>query len=636
MATIGDSTKKSNSMLMLLGALGVVFGDIGTSPLYTIQECVNPVHGIPASVEANLMGLMSLIFWALMMVITIKYVVFVMRADNRGEGGSMALLALLPESVKMRAPGKVGFTAILVIIAASLLFGDGVITPAISVLSAVEGLKLISPTFEPYVVPLTVSILVGLFYFQKNGTEKIGNAFGPIMMVWFLCLGALGIMHLFDAPRILRAVSPGYAIEFLRDNGLHSFRTLGSVVLAVTGGEALYGDMGHFGRVPIRKAWLFIVFPCLLLNYFGQAAFLIAHPESANNPFYEMVPNSLLYPMVILATLATVIASQAMITGAFSLTSQAIRLGYFPRLTVKHTSEHGEGQIYVPFINLVLAVLCIALVVIFQASTKLAAAYGLAVTGTMTITSIVFFQVTRHKWKWNPLYSWLFLAVFLTIDLHFLTATAFKFFDGGWIPVFIGIFFFLVMWLWRVGRSLLARHFMRSAEPLDAFLDNLEKEVPYRIPGIGVFLASDPNGVPPVVLRMVRRFHTLHANILLLTVTSETVPYFCRGGKCEDDRVEVQTLGKGFHRVLVRYGYMEMPDIPSIMEKALLKLEMNANLKELVYVLGHETFVEQDSGEMNRFQQGIFSFLSRNARNATDYFKLPPDQVIELGTHIDL
>ncbi len=623
-------------MLMLLGALGVVFGDIGTSPLYTIQECVNPVHGVPAAVQANLFGLVSLIFWALILVVTIKYVVFVMRADNRGEGGSMALLALLPESLKMRGPGKVGITSILVIIGASLLFGDGVITPAISVLSAVEGLKLVSPAFESYVVPLTVSILVGLFYFQKNGTEKIGNAFGPIMMLWFLCLGLLGLYHLFDAPQIIRALSPFYAVDFFRENGLHSFRTLGSVVLAVTGGEALYGDMGHFGRMPIRKAWLYIVLPCLLLNYFGQGAFLIAHPESATNPFYGMVPGSLLYPMIVLATMATVIASQAMITGAYSLTSQAIRLGYFPRLTVKHTSEHGEGQIYVPFINLTLAVLCIALVITFQASTKLAAAYGLAVTGSMTITSLVFFQVTRHRWKWRPFYSWLFLIFFLSIDLHFLVANLFKFLDGGWIPVFIGSFFFVVMLLWKVGRSLLARHFMRSAEPLDAFLENLEKEVPYRIPGIGVFLASDPNGVPPVVLRMVKRFHSLHANILLLTVTSETVPYFCRGGKCEDDRVEVQTLGKGFHRVLVRYGYMEMPDIPSIMEKALLKLEMNANLKELVYVLGHETFVEQDSGEMNRYQQGIFSFLSRNARNATDYFRLPPDQVIELGTHIDL
>jgi KUP system potassium uptake protein len=636
MATTGDSTKKSNSMLLVLGALGIVFGDIGTSPLYTIQECVNPVHGVSASVQANLFGLVSLIFWALMMIVTLKYVVFMMRADNRGEGGIMALLALLPENVKMRGPGKVGITGILVIIGAALLFGDGVITPAISVLSAVEGLKVVSPALEAWVVPLTLLILIALFAFQKHGTEKIGNAFGPIMLVWFACLGILGLMQIAHFPGVIQALSPVYAVDFFELHGWHAFRMLGSVVLAVTGGEALYADMGHFGKIPIRKAWLYIVFPCLVLNYLGQAAFLITHPDSTGSPFFNMVPQSFLYPMIALATLATVIASQALISGAYSLTSQAIRLGYFPRLTVKHTSEHGEGQIYIPFINLTLAILCIALVLVFQESSKLAAAYGLAVTGTMTITSLVYFQVTRHKWKWKPALSWLVLLVFLAFDIPFFLANVLKFVDGGWIPVFIGSFFFLVMLLWKMGRSLLARHFMRSAEPLDAFLNDLEKQVPYRIPGTGVFLASDPNGVPPVVLRMVRRFHSLHANILLLTVTSETVPYFCRGGKCEDDRVEVQNLGKGFHRVLVRYGYMEMPDIPSIMEKALVKLEMNANLKELVYVLGHETFVEQESGEMNRYQQGIFSFLSRNARNATDYFKLPPDQVIELGTHIDL
>jgi KUP system potassium uptake protein len=499
----------------------------------------------------------------------------------------------------------------------------------------VEGLKVVSPALDSYVVPLTLGILVALFAFQKHGTEKIGNAFGPIMLLWFLSIAFLGLIHIKDNPAILGALSPIHAVHFFKEHDWHAFRMLGSVVLAVTGGEALYADMGHFGRIPIRKAWIFIVFPCLILNYLGQGAFLLNHPESGASPFYNMIPSHLLYPMIALATLATVIASQALISGAYSLTSQAIRLGYFPRLTVKHTSEHGEGQIYLPFINLTLAVLCISLVLAFRESSKLAAAYGLAVTGTMTITSLVFFQVTRHRWKWNPILAWGVLIMFLSFDLPFFGANLFKFLDGGWIPVFIGSFFFLVMWLWKVGRSLLARHFMQTAQPLDHFMENLETEVPYRIPGVGVFLASDPRGVPPVVLRMVRRFHSLHQSVLLLTVTSETVPYFCKG-KCEDDRVEVENLGKGFYRVLVRYGYMEIPDIPAIMGKALEKLNLQFDLSQLIYVLGHETFVEQDSGEMNRYQQGIFSFLSRNARNATDYFKLPPDQVIELGTHIDL
>ena len=627
--------KKTNFLLLSLGALGVVFGDIGTSPLYTLQECVNPEHGVTAQVPANLFGLVSLIFWSLMMVVTLKYVFFMMRADNRGEGGIMALLALLPDRLKVPSPGKMGLSAVLVIAGAALLFGDGVITPAISVLSAVEGLKVVSPAFESYVVPLTVVILIALFSVQKRGTEQIGNAFGPIMLLWFSCLGLLGVRHIFDAPEVLRALSPTYAVQFFRDHGFHAFRMLGSVVLAVTGGEALYADMGHFGRSPIKTAWIFIVFPCLILNYLGQGAFLITHPEMATNPFYGMVPPHFLYPMIALATLATVIASQALISGAYSLTSQAIRLGYFPRLTVKHTSEHGEGQIYLPFINTTLAILCIALVLLFQASSKLASAYGLAVTGTMTITSIVFFQVTRHRWNWKPIYSWGALLMFLSFDIPFFIANLFKFVDGGWIPVFIGTFFFVVMWNWKVGRSLLARHFVRSSKPLNEFLRTLNETIGYRIPGTGVFLASDPSGVPPVVMRMVGRFNALHEKVILLTVTSETVPYFCRN-KDESNRVEVHELSKGFFRVIVHYGYMEMPDIPKIMAEAFRKLEMNYVPKDILYVLGHETFVEENSGEMNRYQQGIFSFLSRNARNATDYFKLPADQVIELGTHIDL
>ena len=633
---MSSKTSTRRILPLTLGALGVVFGDIGTSPLYTIAECVNPVHGVSAAVSSNLYGLVSLIFWSLMMVVTFKYIFFLMRADNRGEGGIMALMALLPDHLKVPRPGQVGVAALFVIAGASLLFGDGVITPAISVLSAVEGLKVVSPKLDPFVVPLTVLILLALFGVQKTGTHKIGSYFGPIMLIWFGVLGTLGLVHIFDAPEVLHALSPAYAIDFFREHGTHAFRMLGSVVLAVTGGEALYADMGHFGRKPIQVAWLFLVFPCLILNYLGQGALLISHPEFASNPFYSMVPGQLLYPMIFLATAATVIASQALISGAYSLSSQAIRLGFFPRLTVKHTSEEGEGQIYVPFINTALAILCIALVLQFQASSKLAAAYGLAVTGTMTITSLIFFLVTRYRWRWNPFLSFGVLILFLSFDLPFFIANSLKFLDGGWIPVFIGTFFFLIMWTWKMGRSLLSRHFEINSPPLEEFLANLRVRVNYRVPGTGVFMASNSTGVPPVVMRMVNRFRSLHQRVILLTVTSENVPYACKP-TCEDDRVQVAELSQGFYRVIIRYGFMELPDIPKVMRIAFQKLELpDSETDEILYVLGHETFVERNAGEMSRAKQAIFSFLSRNARNATDYFGLPPQQVLELGTQIDL
>lgn len=626
---------KGSFGLLTLGALGVVFGDIGTSPLYTVQECVNPTHGVSADIASNLFGIVSLIFWAMMMIVTLKYIFFLMRADNRGEGGIMALLALLPEKLKVPYPGKMGTAAILVIAGAALLFGDGVITPAISVLSAVEGIKIAAPGLDHFVVPITVAILVLVFWLQKHGTEKIGALFGPIMLLWFATIGGLGLMQIIEAPGVLKALSPTYAIDFFIQHQWHAFRMLGSVVLAVTGGEALYADMGHFGKKPIRAAWIFLVFPCLILNYLGQGALLIQHPELSGNPFYGMVPPGLLYPLIGLATFAAVIASQAMISGAFSLTNQAIRLGYFPRVTVKHTSEKGEGQIYVPFINQTLAVLSIVLVFQMQTAGKLAAAYGLAVTGTMIITSIVFYLVTKYHWKWHPLASFSVLALFLSFDIPLFAANLLKFFDGGWIPFFVGAGFFIVMWLWKVGRSLLARHFITNSPPIDKFLEHLDHKVSYRIPGTAVFLASNSNGVPPVVMRMVKRFHALHKTVILLTVTSENVPYCCPDGE-DQNRVDVEDLGQGFYRVIVRYGFMEIPNIPKVMEKAFQKLDLYYWARDILYVLGHETFVEHNRGSMPKMQQTIFAFLSRNARNATDYFGLPSEQVIELGTQIDL
>ena len=630
-----DHSNQKRILPLTLGALGVVFGDIGTSPLYTLQECVNPEHGVAASLDTNIYGLVSLIFWSLMMIVTFKYIFFLMRADNRGEGGIMALMALLPDHLKVPSPGKVGMAALFVIAGAALLFGDGIITPAISVLSAVEGLKVVSPDLEHFVVPLTVLILIALFSVQRKGTHQIGSYFGPVMLVWFSTIGILGLIRIFDAPRVLQALSPSYAIHFFSSHGFHAFRMLGSVVLAVTGGEALYADMGHFGRKPIQIAWLYLVFPCLILNYLGQGALLLTHPELGSNPFYGMVPQSLLYPMIILATIATVIASQALISGAYSLSSQAIRLGFFPRLTVKHTSAEGEGQIYVPLINSILAILCVALVLMFQASSKLASAYGLAVTGTMTITSVIFFLVTRHRWKWNAFSSYGILFLFLCFDLPFLTANSLKILDGGWIPLFVGIFFFLIMWIWKIGRSLLGRHFYLTSIPMDDFMANLKALVKFRIPGTGIFMASTSSGVPPVLMRMVNRFHSLHETVILLTVTSENVPFYCQK-KPEEDRVEVFALTHGFYRVIVRYGFMESHDIPKCMAVAIEKLALKTNQSDILYVLGHETFVEYNSGQMSRTKQAIFSFLSRNARNATDYFGLPPGQVIELGTQIDL
>ncbi len=630
-------TVKNNQRLwpLTLGALGVVFGDIGTSPLYTIQECIHPVHGIATDNSANLFGVASLIFWALFIVVSVKYILVLMKADNRGEGGIFALLALLPENLKVPYPGKLGFMAVLVIIGAALLFGDGMITPAISVLSAMEGLRVIAPGLNDFVLPLTVSILFGLFWVQKKGSGKIGAWFGPVMIIWFSVIGLLGLRQVVQTPFILKALSPVYAIQFFADNGWHGFRLLGAVVLAITGGEAMYADMGHFGKKPIRVAWFAIVFPCLLLNYLGQAAFLVQNPTAVQNTFYNLVPAFMNIPMLILATFATIIASQAMISGAFSLTHQAVRLGYFPRVTVKHTSNEQEGNIYVPLINWTIAAACIALVLMFKSSSALASAYGLAVTGQMIIASIVFYAVTRYRWNWNPILSFGILVLFLTFDIPFLLANSVKFFDGGYVPVFIGFFFFMMMLIWKQGRSLLHRHFMTNSPPLDKFLEHLEKRVSYRIPGTAVFMASASKGVPPVVLRMVKRFHVLHKTVVLLTVTSEDVPYIRTEG---DDgcRIDVEDMGKGFYRVIVRYGFMEEPNIPAIMSKAFEKLNMHYWERDLLYILGHETFVDHHGGSLPPFRQAIFALLSRNARNATDYFRLPPDQVIELGTQIDL
>lgn len=485
---------------LTLGALGVVYGDIGTSPLYSLAECFGP-HGVQATEQANVFGVLSLFFWSLTLVVTFKYVTILMRADNHGEGGIMALLSLVPETQRRLVGKNIGWVTMLVLVGAALLFGDGVITPAISVLSAVEGLKLVNEDLGQWVVTITTVILLGLFAIQKGGTGPLGKLFGPIMLVWFAVLGALGLYHLVQEPRILAAISPHYGLAFFLHHKLHAFALLGSVVLCVTGGEALYADMGHFGKSPIRVAWGGMVFPSLLLNYFGQGALLLRHPDLSGAPFYSMVSSpTARIPLVLLATAATIIASQALISAVFSLTHQAMRMGYFPRVAVRHTSHEMEGQIYVASMNWALAAACILLVLVLRESTKLAAAYGLAVSGTMAITSVILFSVTRNTWKWPAWRSWALLLLFLSFDLPFLGATCLKFFDGGWIPLLMGALVLAVMVLWTVGRNLLRENY-QSRQLSDAqWIAQLQSHPPVRTPGLGIYLASSADLTPPSLM----------------------------------------------------------------------------------------------------------------------------------------
>jgi KUP system potassium uptake protein len=628
---------------LVLGAVGIVFGDIGTSPLYAFKECITGEHPMPAT-AGNVLGVLSLIVWSLTLVVTVKYLAFVMRADNDGEGGILALLALTPE--RMRGRGKsIGFVALLVIAGAALLYGDGMITPAISVLSAVEGLGAEATALKQYVVPITCVLLLGLFVIQSRGTDKIGKFFGPIMVLWFVTIGALGAYHLTRNLHVFAAVNPLHAYEFFLHHKLRGITVLGGVVLTITGGEALYADMGHFGSKSIRVAWLALVFPALLLAYFGMGAIVLLDPSAASNPFYAMVPRGpATYALVALATAATIIASQALISGAFSLTNQAVQLGFFPRVTIKHTSGTAEGQIYVPEINWLLAIACLALVVWAQESTKLAAAYGIAVTGTMAITSIVFFVVVHQTWKW-PLWKALPLLVFfLSFDIPFFVANATKFMSGGYVPVVIGATFFTMMVVWRRGRRMLSDALAERTKPVDEFLAEYSVERPstqrpsvsakehlqYRIHGTGVVMSSISDGVPPVVVHHVERLRVLHETLILLTIVTARVPFISHGR-----RTKVETLGGGLHRVVGTYGFMETPDVPALLREA-KQAGLDADIEDVTYFLGRETMLAGPGGQMGEIEETLFAFLTRNSRPATSHFKLPPNQVIEIGTQIDL
>jgi KUP system potassium uptake protein len=618
---------------LALAALGVVFGDIGTSPLYALKECVNPPHGVAAS-AANVLGVLSLIFWALMLVVTVKYLTFIMRADNEGEGGILALLALAPEKMRGTRSATLGWVPALVIFGAALLYGDGIITPAISVLSAVEGLEVATTALKPAVLPVTCAILVALFMAQKRGTAGIGKVFGPIMVVWFLVLGLLGIYYIVKNPSVLHALSPAHGVRFFQENRGHGFAILGSVVLAITGGEALYADMGHFGRTPIKLAWYAVVLPGLVLNYFGQGANLLLDPGAAASPFFSLVPKGgATYALVALATAATVIASQALISGAYSLTRQAVQLGYLPRVRVKHTSSETEGQIFVPEINWMLAAGCIGLVLAFQQSGRLAAAYGIAVTGTMGITSVAFYVVARRTWGWPLAKAVPLLVLFLALDLAFFGANLLKFFDGGYVPILIGVALFVMMATWKRGRALLADSFRRLMTPLSDFLARLgaRDRIPARVPGTAVFLTSSPVDAPPVLTHHVRHNKALHENVVLLTVSSERVPRVVPA-----KRVDVTPLEAGFYRVILRSGFMQDTDVPALLRQAASGGALPVDLSDVTYYLGRETLLATEKGRMGQFAEALFGFMMRNATRPTAYFNLPPERVVELGIQLDL
>jgi KUP system potassium uptake protein len=609
---------------MAVAALGVVYGDIGTSPLYAMRECFNEEHGISVT-PSNVMGVLSLIFWALTLIVSLKYVAYVLRADNKGEGGILALMALASQALhgKRAYPVLIG----LGVFGAALLYGDGVITPAISVLSAVEGLQIAAPGLEHLVIPLTIAILIGLFVMQKRGTAGLGAIFGPIMMAWFGSLMGFGVYRTLEHPAVMASINPMYAAHFLHENGVVGLLVLGAVVLVVTGGEALYADLGHFGRKPIRLAWYSVAMPALLMNYFGQGALLIADPKAVENPFFRMLPSLALYPMVILSTAATVIASQALITGVFSLTSQGTMLGLLPRVSIKHTSASERGQIYVPFVNWALMLATIGLVLGFKSSSNLAAAYGIAVTLTMVITTILAYFLVRQVWGWSVPKAAAVSLVFLIPELVFMGANAIKIEHGGWFPLVVGAAIYAMMLSWKRGREILAQRFREQLLPLTDFYDIMHVEMPARVPGTAVFMTSTKDGTPPAMLHNFMHNRVVHQHIVLLTiVTSESARV------AEEDRFSMEQLEHGFVRVIGRYGFMEQPDAPKLLRDA----GVIGSVEHVTFFLGRENLIATAHPGMAKWRVSLFAFLTRNAQPATKFFNIPPDRVMELGAQIEL
>jgi KUP system potassium uptake protein len=619
--------KSSRLPVLALAALGIVYGDIGTSPLYAVKEVFAGTHPLPIT-PANVLGILSLVFWSLMIVVSIKYVVFILRADNRGEGGIIALMAL----ALRRLEGRRGQAVIMLagIAGAALFYGDGVITPAISVLSAVEGLEVATPVLKSYVVPVTILVLAALFAFQRRGTAGIGALFGPVVCVWFGALALFGIVSIATEPDVMRALNPGYALDFLVAAPRLGFLALGGVFLVVTGSEALYADMGHFGRRPIQLAWFGVVLPALVLNYFGQGALLIRNPSAIQNPFYLLAPDWALYPLVALATVATVIASQAVISGAYSITREAMQLGYSPRMEVQHTSEREIGQIYVPAINWTLFIAVVALVLGFRTSTSLAAAYGIAVTSTMVITTLLAFIVVRRLWGWGRITSGLLISFFLIIDITFLAANATKIKDGGWFPLVFGLGVFTLMSTWRRGRQLLRARMDSEAIALEPFIEALGPGSVTRVPGTAVFLSSDPAAVPRALMHNMKHNMVLHQRVVLATVRVKDVPHVPEG-----ERVEVQALPNDFFRVLVYYGFKDDPDLPKALELC-AQGGVHLDATRSSFFLGRETLIPRPRSEMMLWREKLFVAMFRNAGSAASFFNIPPNRVVEMGTQVVL
>jgi KUP system potassium uptake protein len=613
--------------IVALGALGVVYGDIGTSPLYALKEVFGGAHHpVPIS-EPNVLGILSLVFWSLMLVVTIKYVIFIMRADNKGEGGIMALMALVmriqPDAKRARILMLLGLAG------AALFYGDGTITPAISVLGAVEGLEVATPALKPYVIPISLIVLAGLFMVQKWGTGRVGALFGPVMVIWFTVLALLGVINILHVPRVLMALDPSHAIEFMFRHGSLGFFSLGAVVLVVTGAEALYADMGHFGRVPVRLAWMLVVLPALTLNYFGQGALLLNDAKAIENPFYLLAPEWALYPLVVLSTVAAIIASQAVISGAYSITQQAMQLGYSPRMAIQHTSSRQIGQIYLPAINWALFLGVVVLVIGFGSSTSLGAAYGIAVTGTMATTTILAYVVARSMWKWSVFASAALFGAFLLVDLAFFSANVLKFSDGGWFPLAFGLGVFLLMSTWKRGRQLLQSRLETDSIPLDAFIASASLGCT-TVPGSAVFMTTSLDSVPHALLHSLKHYKSLHRQVILLNAMTLEVPHVP-----EAQRVVVETIDGQFRKVKVFFGFMDTPDLPRALEwcgEQGLQLDM----MDTSFFLGRETLIPKLGSEMAFWRERLFVSMYRNATDAANYFMLPPNRVVELGSQVVL
>jgi len=617
--------RRKRLVLLCLASLGIVYGDIGTSPLYALRECFYGLHGIRPT-HANILGVVSLILWSLLLIISVKYLTLILRADNRGEGGILALATLVSDVVRR---GKVFF--LLGLFGAALLYADGMITPAISVMSAVEGLHVATPLFDPYVIPIAIVILIGLFVFQSRGTTGVGKVFGPVTILWFFSISALGIHQIGRAPEILAAINPYHGFEFFVSNRWHAFIVLGAVFLAITGGEALYADIGHFGTKPIRLSWFVIVLPALALNYFGQGALLLVDPSATVNPFFRMTPGWALYPMVILATAAAVIASQAIISGAFSLTMQAIQLGYMPRLKVNYTSARIIGQIYVPMVNWALMICCIGLVLGFRTSSNLAAAYGVAITTTMLITTILFYVVARQRWHWPTAVALPVAAFFIIIDLAFFSANMLKVAHGGWFPLLVsGVILFLML-TWRKGRRVLRSHLGEICLPIDTFLPDLKRQNIRRVPGTAIFMSGNRFGTPLALLHNLKHNKVLHEQVVLLTVRTEEVPYLSN----IKDRVALEKLGEGFWRIQIHFGFMEKPDVPAALEYV-RETDLRCDPMRTTYFIGRETILATRKLSLSAWRGSIFAWMTRNAGDVTSYFCLPPNGVVELGARVEV